>query len=90
VKLVSEELSISLHPCAVLIKVHTVSLNYRDANIANGGKPWPVIPHGVPGNDAAGEIIAVGDRVPLLSVGDRVAPITESEYVTARSTGNPG
>lgn len=87
VKLVSEKLPLPLHPTAVLIKVHAVSLNYRDANIANGGNPWPVIPNGVPGNDAAGEIIAVGDRVSLVSVGDRVSPITDSEYVTARSTG---
>lgn len=87
VKLVTEDLPLPLHPTAVLIKVRAVSLNYRDANIANGGNPWPVIPNGVPGNDAAGEIIAVGDRVSLVCVGDRVAPITDSEYVSARSTG---
>lgn len=87
VKLVTEDLPLPLHPTAVLIKVRAVSLNYRDANIANGGNPWPVIPNGIPGNDAAGEIIAVGDRVSLVSVGDRVAPITDSEYVSARSTG---
>lgn len=87
VKLVTEDLPLPLHSTAVLIKVHAVSLNYRDANIANGGNPWPVIPNGVPGNDAAGEVIAVGDRVSLVSVGDRVAPITDSKYVSARSTG---
>ncbi|KAE8361351.1 NAD(P)-binding protein [Aspergillus caelatus] len=87
VKLVREDLPLPLHPTAVLIKVHAVSLNYRDANIANGGNPWPVIPHGVPGNDAAGEIIAVGERVSLVSIGDRVAPITDTEFVSARSTG---
>lgn len=86
-KLVTEDLSLPLHPTAVLIKVRAVSLNYRDANIANGGNPWPVIPNGVPGNDAVGEIIEVGDRVSLVSVGDRVAPITDSEYVSSRSTG---
>ncbi|KAJ5247304.1 NAD(P)-binding protein, partial [Penicillium chermesinum] len=86
-KLVSESLPLPLHPTAVLIKVHAVALNYRDANIANGGNPWPVIPNGIPGNDAAGEIIAVGDRVSLVGIGDRVAPITDSEFVTARSTG---
>ncbi|KAL4933392.1 zinc-dependent alcohol dehydrogenase family protein [Aspergillus undulatus] len=87
VRLVTEALPLPLHPTAVLIKVHSVSLNYRDANISNGGNPWPVVPHGIPGNDAAGEVVAVGDRVSLVSVGDRVAPITDSEYVTARSTG---
>lgn len=87
VKLVTESLPLPLHPTAVLIKVHAVSLNYRDANIANGGNPWPVIPHGVPGNDAAGEILAVGDRVSTLAVGDRVCPVTDTEYLTSRSTG---
>lgn len=87
VKLVTEDLPIPLHPTAVLIKVHAVALNYRDANIAYGYNPWPVIPNGVPGNDAAGEIVAVGDRVSLVSVGDRVAPITDTEYLTPRSTG---
>lgn len=87
VKLMTEDLPLPLHPTAVLIKVHAVALNYRDANIANGRNPWPVIPNGVPGNDAAGEVVAAGDRVSLVSVGDRVAPITDAEYVTTRSTG---
>lgn len=87
VKIVTEDLPLPLHPSSVLIKVHAVSLNYRDANIANGGNPWPVTPHGVPGNDAAGEVIAIGDRVTLVTVGDRVSPITDSEFITSRSTG---
>lgn len=38
IKIVEEELDFPLHPTSVLIKVHAVALNYRDANIANGGK----------------------------------------------------
>uniref|UniRef100_A0A8H7N443 Enoyl reductase (ER) domain-containing protein n=1 Tax=Bionectria ochroleuca TaxID=29856 RepID=A0A8H7N443_BIOOC len=87
VKLVTEHLPAELEPTAVLIKIHSVALNYRDANIANGGNPWPVTKNGVPGNDAAGEVIAVGEKVSLVKIGDRVAPITDSEFVTARSTG---
>ncbi|CAG8945897.1 unnamed protein product [Penicillium salamii] len=87
VKFMNEELAIPLHPTAILIKVQAVSLNFRDANIANGGNPWSVIPNGIPGNDAAGEVIAVGNSVSIFSVGDRVAPITDTEYITARSTG---
>ena len=86
-KLVTEGLPVPLAPTAVLIKVHAVSLNYRDANIANGGNPWPVISHGIICNDAAGEIIAVGDRVKRFKIGDRVAPHVDSEYLTDRSTG---
>ncbi len=55
VKLVTEDLPSPLPPYAVLIKVHAVSLNYRDANIANGGNPWPVIPNGILCNDGAGK-----------------------------------
>lgn len=87
VKLVTEALPLPLAPTSVLIRVHAVALNYRDANIAHGGNPWPVIEHGVPGNDAAGEVVAVGDKVSLVAVGDRVAPITDSEFITERSTG---
>jgi NADPH:quinone reductase-like Zn-dependent oxidoreductase len=68
----------ALTPTSLLIKVHNISLNYRDANIANGGNPWPVILHGIPCNDAAGEIVAVGAHVSTFRVGDRVAPITDT------------
>ena len=86
VKLVTEDLPLPLAANSVLIKVHAVSLNYRDANIANGGNPWPVIPHGIPCNDAAGEIVAIGERVKILSVGDRVAPITDTENITGKES----
>lgn len=86
-KLVLEALPLPLTPTAALIKVHAVSLNYRDANISNGGNPWPVIPNGIICNDAAGEIVAVGDRVKHFRIGDRVAPHVDSEYMTDRSTG---
>ncbi|KIX99349.1 uncharacterized protein Z520_04925 [Fonsecaea multimorphosa CBS 102226] len=84
VTLVTEPLQLPLAATSVLIRVHAVSLNYRDANIANGGNPWPVTPHGIPCNDAAGEIIAVGEGVRSLKVGDRVAPIIDTENLTGR------
>ncbi|KAJ6091592.1 hypothetical protein N7467_003561 [Penicillium canescens] len=84
VKLVWEALQLPLSPTAVLIKVHAVGLNYRDANIANGGNPWPIVPNGILCNDAAGEIIAVGEKVKSLVVGDRVGPITDTENISGR------
>lgn len=47
-KLVQEALLLPLAPAVVLIKVYavTVALNYRDAGIANGGNPWPVVLNG--------------------------------------------
>ncbi|KAL4974617.1 alcohol dehydrogenase [Aspergillus desertorum] len=83
VQLLTEALP-PLTPTSVLIKVHAVALNYRDANIANRGNPWPVTPHGIPCNDAAGEVIAVGESVKFIAVGDRVAPIIDTENITGR------
>lgn len=84
IKLTSEALPLPLSATKVLVKVHAVALNYRDANISNGGNPWPAIPHGVICNDAAGEVIAIGDQVKTIKVGDRVAPNTDTENLTGR------
>jgi NADPH:quinone reductase-like Zn-dependent oxidoreductase len=56
-----EEEEIALRsPTDVLIKVHAVSLNYRDANILHGTNPWAVKENSIPCSDAAGEVIAIG------------------------------
>ena len=81
-KLVTEDLPAKLSPYQVLIKVHAVALNYRDANISHGGNPWPVTPNGMIGNDAAGEIIEAGEAVRRFKVGDRVGPNTDTENIT--------
>lgn len=86
IKLTTEPLPLPLSATKVLIKVHAVALNYRDANISNGGNPWPVTPRGIIGNDAAGEVIAIGDQVKFLRVGDRVAPNTDTENLTGRES----
>ena len=84
IEVVTEPLPLPLSPTKVLIKVHAVALNYRDANISNGGNPWPVTPRGIIGNDAAGEITGVGDQVKFLKIGDRVAPNTDTENLNGR------
>ena len=81
---VTEPLHLPLSTTEVLIKVHAVALNYRDANIPNGGNPWPVTEHGVIGNDAAGEVVAVGEQVKHIEIGDRVAPNTDTQNLTGR------
>lgn len=59
-------------PAQVLIKVHASSVNYRDlATIEDPvprNLPYPTIPN----SDAAGEVVAVGDGVAGVAVGDRV------------------
>lgn len=85
-KLIKEEIP-QLPPNSVLIKVRAVALNYRDANIANGGNPWPVLPNGILCNDAAGEIVRIGERVKNFNVGDKAAPITDTEFISGRELG---
>ena len=57
----------------VRVKVHAVSLNFRDLMVAQG--TYPVSGEGavVPASDAAGEVIEVGPGVTRFRVGDRVA-----------------
>lgn len=56
----------------VLVKIHAVSLNYRDIVVANGQYPFPVKDKVVPCSDSAGEIVEIGSKVEGFKVGDRV------------------
>ncbi|KAJ9491855.1 hypothetical protein VN97_g1399 [Penicillium thymicola] len=56
----------------VLIKVRSVSLNYRDVAIGTSQYPFPVKDNVVPGSDAAGDIIEVGEGVTGFAKGDKV------------------
>ena len=60
----------------VLIKVHAVSLNYRDLIIAKNGYPLH-LKQGelIPASDGAGEVVSVGEKVTQWKQGDRVAGI---------------
>ncbi|PIL25837.1 hypothetical protein GSI_11590 [Ganoderma sinense ZZ0214-1] len=58
----------------VLLKVHAVSLQYRDLAIAKGQYLPGVKANVVPGSDMAGEIVAVGAAVAGWQVGERVMP----------------
>ncbi|GJE89034.1 NAD(P)-dependent alcohol dehydrogenase [Phanerochaete sordida] len=60
-------------PTEVLVKVHAVSLNFRDLIIAQGTYPGPKHAGLVPCSDMAGEIVARGAAVTEWAVGDRVA-----------------
>ncbi len=56
----------------VVFKVKAAALNYNDL-WGMRGQPIPVpLPH-ISGSDAAGEVIAIGDEVKNIKVGDRVA-----------------
>ncbi len=60
-------------PQDVLVKMHAVSLNYRDLMVVTGTyNPRMKLP-AVPFSDGAGEIVEVGDAVAKWKVGDRVS-----------------
>jgi NADPH:quinone reductase-like Zn-dependent oxidoreductase len=62
-------------PGEVLVKVHAVSLNYRDLMVIQGKyNPKMHLPR-IPCSDGAGEIVAVGHGVTRVKTGDRVAGI---------------
>jgi len=55
------------------VRVHAVSLNYRDLMVASGNYLVTVDDPIIPCSDGAGEVLAVGPGVNRLQVGDRVA-----------------
>lgn len=57
----------------VRIRVHAVSLNYRDLMVASGNYLVTVDDPIIPCSDGAGEVLAVGPGVSRVQVGDRVA-----------------
>jgi NADPH:quinone reductase-like Zn-dependent oxidoreductase len=57
----------------VRVRVHAVSLNYRDLMVASGNYLVNVDDPIVPCSDGAGEVLAVGAGVRRVQVGDRVA-----------------
>ncbi len=62
-------------PGQIVVRVHAVSLNYRDLMIILGNYgPGGEMPHGlIPLSDGAGEVTAVGEGVSRVKPGDRVA-----------------
>lgn len=56
----------------VLIKVKSVSLNYRDVAVSNGAYPFPVKDMVVPCSDACGEVVESGCAVNNVEKGDLV------------------
>ena len=70
----------------MLIKLHAVSLNYRDVMVVSGTyNPRMKLP-AVPFSDAAGEIVEVGEGVTKWKVGDRVSPIVISGWIDGEPT----
>lgn len=58
----------------VVLRMQAVALNYRDLAISRGHYHINVTPPLVPISDGAGEVIAIGDKVTRLRVGDLACP----------------
>src|SRR5437762_571513 len=57
----------------VIVRVRAVSLNFRELMIVEKGVyPLPIKPDLIPASDGAGEVVAVGEGVTRVKVGDRV------------------
>ena len=63
----------SIKPNEVLVKNHSIGVNFIDIYFREGVYPWPQEKDLVLGSEAAGEIEAVGSEVKHFQVGDRVA-----------------
>ncbi|HEY2469714.1 MAG TPA: NAD(P)-dependent alcohol dehydrogenase [Terracidiphilus sp.] len=62
-------------PGEVLVKIHAVSLNYRDLMMVKGAyNPKLRLPR-IPCSDGAGEVASVGEGVSAWKIGDRVCGI---------------
>jgi NADPH:quinone reductase-like Zn-dependent oxidoreductase len=70
----------------VLVKIHAVSLNYRDLLMVRGQyNPRMTLPR-IPCSDGAGEVVEVGPEVKGITVGERVAGIFMQHWLDGPPT----
>lgn len=74
IELVTEDLPKELAPTQVLIRIHAVSLNFRDVAMLNDRYPAPADHRGIPCSDAGATVVAVGTSVKDFVAGDHVSP----------------
>lgn len=72
----------------VLVHFQAASINPRDYQIAMGQFTPNVTFPLVPLSDGAGEVIATGDSVSRVQVGDRVSPLFFPNWITAEALGD--
>ncbi|MDV2995800.1 MAG: alcohol dehydrogenase [Chroococcidiopsis sp. SAG 2025] len=70
----------------VLVKIKAASLNYRDLLVAKGAYGAKSLKPIVPLSDGAGEVVAVGEGVTRVQVGDRVAGIFMQTFISGELT----
>jgi NADPH:quinone reductase-like Zn-dependent oxidoreductase len=73
-------------PGEVLVRVHAISLNYRDLMVVKGlYNPKMQLPR-IPCSNGAGEVVSVGDGVTRWNPGDRVAGIFMQNWLDGPAT----
>lgn len=65
----------------VLVRIHAVSLNYRDFAIVNGLYPLSLKDDVVLGSDMAGEVVALGEGVHEWKIGDKVIASADQKHL---------
>lgn len=65
----------TLKPHEVRVAIHYAPINPADLNFIEGNYGRPSHPPAIPGHEAAGEVVAAGDAVTSLKVGDKVMPL---------------
>lgn len=71
----------------VLVRVHAVSLNYRDLMIVRGHYDPRLHMPRIPLSDGAGEVVEVGTGVTRVRVGDRVVGLFLQNWLEGRPSG---
>lgn len=71
-------------PHQVLVKMSSVSLNYRDLLVINGIDNWKPPVGRVPISDGVGRIVEVGNQVSSLAFGDRVAGLFLPNWIEGK------
>lgn len=76
----------SVGPGQVLLQMKAASLNYRDLLMVQGlydpRQPLPIVPC----SDGVGEVIAIGEGVTRVAVGDRVCPTFTQKWLSGEPT----
>lgn len=61
----------------VLVRIHAAGINFPDILVINGQYQKVTEPPFIPGNEAAGEVVAVGEGVEHIKTGDKVIVMPE-------------
>ncbi|PQE16216.1 alcohol dehydrogenase protein [Rutstroemia sp. NJR-2017a BVV2] len=89
-ELVTDSLPQSLQPNEVLVKIHAVSLNFRDVAMLHDRYLVSVIDRGVPCSDAAATVLAVGSAVKEFKPDDYVSTTWVADYELGERSGAMG